>query len=237
MLSNLLPDLSICNFWIVMLEPNLRFGPILSHGSWTCFFHQTFQVATMEESSHTSCMDKAYVRDNPPPRQPYKVYLPTFTININHPWRQIYNRPMEKSGPGNSAGDLFGVAKWPLNWLTFKFSRLKLTWGMFFHPFFTFDFPLRITFMKNWSRCFREMPMDPPPIHERCPVQVVESDRNWEIKIDFGWERCLFFFLLIVCSSCYSFVFLLVFVDCCLLFVVVTWCVVLVLPAVFFHLF
>ena len=65
----------------------------------------------MEESSHISCMDRAYVRDNPPPRQPYKVYLPTFTINVNHPWRQIYNRPMEKSGPGNSAGDLFGVAK------------------------------------------------------------------------------------------------------------------------------
>ena len=43
---------------------------LLFGGSW---YHQEFQVPKMEVLTYTSCMDTAYVRENPPPKHPYKV--------------------------------------------------------------------------------------------------------------------------------------------------------------------
>ena len=51
--------------------------------------HQTFQVPKMQVLTYISCMDTAYVRESPSPKQPYKVqylhfrYLKFLVIGIS----------------------------------------------------------------------------------------------------------------------------------------------------------
>ena len=58
--------------WVVHLEWSWRLltgdHHVIPYASKTSKHHQTLQVPKMEVLTYVSCMDTAYVRENPPPK-------------------------------------------------------------------------------------------------------------------------------------------------------------------------